>query len=240
MVGRGALLLLGLLGACQPAPVPAAAAETAAVAPETPLLRPPTTCRPPPAPGSGTSSRCWRPATRCPLRSRATGYCPGPHLLRPGPGPGRPRPGHTAAGRGPICAGPLLRCLASGRQVITHPRTDDFDLPTDGHFPLSLILNEWVTNSIKYADTGAQALEIYVSVTRRADVTCIAYADNGRLPTPTRPGPSQPAHELGGLGTQIITLLARQLQGTLFTPPDQPYHYELSLPYVALAPAAIA
>ncbi|MDJ0366560.1 histidine kinase dimerization/phosphoacceptor domain -containing protein [Hymenobacter sp. H14-R3] len=128
----------------------------------------------------------------------------------------------------------VVACLANGRQVVTHLRTDDLDLPTDSHFPLSLILNEWVTNSIKYADTDDQALEINVSVTRRADVTCIDYADNGWPPDPHRPAPPQPAHELGGLGTQIITLLARQLNATLTTRPAQPFHYALCLPHVAL------
>ncbi len=124
----------------------------------------------------------------------------------------------------------VVACLANGRQVVTHLRTDDLDLPTDSHFPLSLILNELVTNSIKYADTAGQALEINVSVARRPHDTCIAYADNGRPAAANPPPPFRPEHELGGLGTQIIVLLARQLNATLTTRPEQPFHYELCIP----------
>ena len=59
-----------------------------------------------------------------------------------------------------------------------------------------------------------------VTVKNRADEVCIAYYDNGA------------GHPAGaaGLGTQIITLLSRQLGATLTTAPGQPYHYELCIP----------
>ncbi|MEJ7663207.1 MAG: response regulator [Hymenobacter sp.] len=60
--------------------------------------------------------------------------------------------------------------------------------------------------------------------------TCIAYTDNGRPPYPRPAGRPQPAHELGGLGTQIITLLARQLHGTPSLPrPALPLRAEFAL-----------
>ncbi|WP_152559986.1 sensor histidine kinase [Hymenobacter sp. IS2118] len=121
----------------------------------------------------------------------------------------------------------VAACLANDRQVVTHLQTDALQLPPDSYFPLALILNEWVTNSIKYADTDGQTLEIMVSVHRHAHGTCIEYADNGRSPLAA---PFPHADPESGLGTQIITLLARQLGATLTTPPHQPYHYELCIP----------
>ena len=113
-----------------------------------------------------------------------------------------------------------VACLANDRQVITHLHTDPVALVPDSYFPVSLILNEWVTNSIKYADTQGQLLELTIRVQATADGTCLSYADSGR--------PAPPEVPTAGLGTQIITLLARQLQATLRTP--APYHYELCIP----------
>ena len=118
----------------------------------------------------------------------------------------------------------VVACLANDRQVITHLQTNFLSLPPDSYFPLSLILNEWVTNSIKYADTAGQVLEITIHVSQRATEACLAYADNGRPPAPA--SGAAPA----GLGTQIIVLLARQLRATLCIPPAQPYHYTLCIP----------
>ncbi|RTQ53411.1 hypothetical protein EJV47_01330 [Hymenobacter gummosus] len=113
----------------------------------------------------------------------------------------------------------VVACLANDRQVVTHLQTDPIDLPPDSYFPLSLMLNEWVTNSIKYADTQGQVLELRIRVGAHAHGTHLSYADNGQ---------PAPAAAPGGLGTQIIGLLARQLRATLHTP--APYHYHLDIP----------
>jgi len=127
----------------------------------------------------------------------------------------------------------VVACLANERQVITHLQTDALALAQDSYFPLSLILNELITNSVKYADTQGQPLELTVRVVAQPEGTRFSYADNGRAPEHAdrpdygaRPDPAAAA----GLGTQIITLLARQLRATLHTP--APYHYELLIPPV--------
>jgi two-component sensor histidine kinase len=116
----------------------------------------------------------------------------------------------------------VVTCLANDRQVITHLQTSDLRLPPSSYLALSLILNEWVTNSIKYAAPSGNVLEISVHVRREAGSACLTYADNGQPPAPGRPT---------GLGTQLIALLTRQLGATLRTCPDQPYQYDLYIPY---------
>ena len=117
----------------------------------------------------------------------------------------------------------VVSCLANDRQVVTHLQTVPLQLPPSAYLALSLILNEWVTNSIKYAIPHEHVLEITVHVHHAAGQTCLDYADNGMPPAgAVAPRP--------GLGTQIITLLTRQLGATLVTPPGQPYHYTLRLP----------
>lgn len=121
----------------------------------------------------------------------------------------------------------VVSCLANDRRVITHLQSGPLRLPPSAYLALSLILNEWVTNSIKYADTPpGQLLEISVRVRHEAQYTCLEYADSGAPPGGAAPG--RP-----GLGTQIITLLTRQLGATLTTPPGQPYTYTLCLPIPA-------
>ena len=116
----------------------------------------------------------------------------------------------------------VVGCLANDRQVVTHLQTVPLQLAPSAYLALSLILNEWVTNSIKYASTPpAQLLEITVHVRHVAGQTCFAYADSGTPPV----GVARP-----GLGTEIVTLLTRQLGATLTTPPGQPYRYTLCLP----------
>ena len=119
----------------------------------------------------------------------------------------------------------VISCLANDRQVVTHLQTEPLRLPASAYLALSLLLNEWVTNSVKYARPPDHTLEISVTVHHEATQACVRYADNGRLPAPGSP-PAEP-----GLGTRIITLLTRQLRAKLHTPPDQPYHYELCIPY---------
>ena len=118
----------------------------------------------------------------------------------------------------------VVACLANDRQVVTHLVTHDLRLPVNSYFALSLILNEWVTNSIKYAATDGQPIEVNVAVRERGQEVCIEYYDNG-----TAAATASPVASSGGLGTQIISLLSRQLGATLTTLPGQPYHYELCL-----------
>jgi two-component sensor histidine kinase len=115
----------------------------------------------------------------------------------------------------------VVGCLANDRQVVTHLQTMSLKLPTAQYLPLSLILNEWVTNSIKYAAPREPVLEIIISLCHEPGRTCLTYADNGAPPA------ADTAPPVSGLGTQLIVLLTRQLGATLRTPPGQPYFYEL-------------
>lgn len=126
----------------------------------------------------------------------------------------------------------VVSCLANDRQVVTHLRTDDLHLPVNSYLALSLILNEWVTNSIKYAAPDGDVLEINVGVRTLPGEVCLIYSDNGladEAPALTRPGRPVAAVS-SGLGTQIITLLSRQLGATLRTVDGHPYHYEMRIP----------
>lgn len=126
----------------------------------------------------------------------------------------------------------VVGCLATDRQVVTHLVTEAVQLPASSYFALSLVLNEWVTNTVKYAVPPADhAIEVNVAVRQEAQAVLVEYFDNGRVPA-AAPGPDD-----AGLGTQIIGLLSQQLGATLTTPPGRPYHYQLRIPPDAPPPA---
>lgn len=125
----------------------------------------------------------------------------------------------------------VVGCLATDRQVVTHLATEAVHLPANSYVALSLILNEWVTNTVKYAEPPADhAIEVNVSVKPQgAGGVLVEYFDNGRVPAAA----PVPDPETSGLGTQIITLLSQQLGAELTTRPGQPYHYQLRIPHGA-------
>lgn len=76
--------------------------------------------------------------------------------------------------------------------------------------PLGIILNELITNSLKYATRIGEQLKIHISLLPHSDGYYINYKDNG---------PGFPAGNLkerdGGLGTYLLKSMCRQLHGHL-------------------------
>ena len=117
----------------------------------------------------------------------------------------------------------VVSCLGDDIHVITHITTDEIAINDDNYLELALILNEWVTNSIKYAARSSNnAIEIEVDVKQLSRQTCITYHDSGvaKAISPGAPG----------LGTQIISLLTQQMGAELTTLNHHPYHYQLCIP----------
>lgn len=118
----------------------------------------------------------------------------------------------------------LLTCFDSDQKVVTHLSMLPISMPVNQNFPISLILNEWITNSIKYAKKPNGMLEIYINLKRTNGNLVLEYFDNGIVSTDN-------TIQKTGLGTQIINLLAKQLKGKLDTMEQNPFHYQLSFPY---------
>ena len=116
----------------------------------------------------------------------------------------------------------VVSCYADRRRVITHLSTMPVSLPLNTCFALSLILNEWITNSIKYAVVGGDVLNMTLSIASIGAEVCIIYMDDGSV--------TEGAAQLAGLGTEIIRLLTAQIKGRLTTTGGHPYHYNLCIP----------
>ncbi|MFM2388080.1 MAG: hypothetical protein RL660_2837 [Bacteroidota bacterium] len=112
--------------------------------------------------------------------------------------------------------------LSHKKNIITHINVNNIVLPHKNIFALGLIINEWVTNSAKYANANKDALVCYLQITNANKTILLEYYDSGT----TNP----PQDVQTGLGLHIVNLLTKQIQGTLKRADNNPYHYYLSIP----------
>lgn len=115
----------------------------------------------------------------------------------------------------------IVECVASEQRIITQLDLQSISLPHNHYFAIGLIINEWITNSIKYAQSTS-ALVLHMRMEQTSKGVEIEYYDNGKeLPS---------TNIEVGLGSEIIQLLTQQLKGTLTRPTQNPYHYLLVVP----------
>lgn len=92
-------------------------------------------------------------------------------------------------------------------------------VPYEKILPISLILNEWVMNSIKYADCK-DMLNIRIQVFQNADKINLHYNDSGAAKRTFTPG----------LGTEIVSLFCQQLHANLKRNTENVFDYNLTIP----------
>jgi two-component sensor histidine kinase len=112
------------------------------------------------------------------------------------------------AGRfiGELCED-LRDALASGSPIAICARAVNHPLPLAQAVPLGLIVNELVTNAIKYAFADDRAGTIWVSLEGRGRELVLAVSDNGVGISQSKAG--------SGIGQMLIEALCQQLGGRL-------------------------
>ncbi len=96
------------------------------------------------------------------------------------------------------------------QKVLVSFEMEDIILNVTVLSPLGIILNELITNSMKYAFDGIDTPAISVYVTKKGGMIRIIYQDNG-IGIPE----SCTLENSKGFGMQLISMLVRQLQGTV-------------------------
>ena len=102
--------------------------------------------------------------------------------------------------------------LYSYERSIAHPQFElkippRLGLPLTQALPIGLILNELITNSLRHAFPELGQGHIYIRMTASRDGAVeLYYRDNGRGFTPED-------HRSGGLGIQLLYILAEQIEG---------------------------
>jgi len=103
-----------------------------------------------------------------------------------------------------------LQILPFDKYVVVAVSPSTIKISSDQAHHLALVVNELVTNTIKYALTNREAATVTVTITRQADAVCLCYRDNG---------PGYPAETLQhwqqNVGLELIdNLMRKSLHGT--------------------------
>ncbi|NAS11962.1 tetratricopeptide repeat protein [Flavobacteriaceae bacterium R33] len=103
----------------------------------------------------------------------------------------------------------VLDAFGVQKRVILKCAMDRLNLDVDTAVPLGLIVNELLTNTMKYAFPDEQKGKINISLTTKdAEIMELRVTDNGV-------GKNNEVIQGSGFGTQLINLLVKQLDGTL-------------------------
>ncbi len=116
----------------------------------------------------------------------------------------------------------LSSILGDGKKIITHLQIEPIEVPQKISFPLGLIINEWITNSVKYAEPIKDALEINIAIYNGNNQVNVNYSDNGKSLT-MKPNKKT-------LGLDIVNILTNQLQGKVEKNPENIFNYKLIIP----------
>jgi two-component sensor histidine kinase len=117
----------------------------------------------------------------------------------------------------------IISCYSIDKSVKIHLNVIEIDLPVAICFPLTLILNEWITNSIKYANTTTNTINIYLNINQNEQFISIDYYDSGNIIEIKK-------KRKIGLGMEVVSLLVIQLKAKLETDKNNIYHYKLEIP----------
>jgi len=106
---------------------------------------------------------------------------------------------------GEICAN-LRQSILADSEIAISTELQPFDLHVDQAIPIGLIVNELITNAIKYAFAPGQRGTILVRFHVLGDRATLTISDNGR---------GMPADEPDGVGMRLIRGLAEQVNAKL-------------------------
>jgi two-component sensor histidine kinase len=121
----------------------------------------------------------------------------------------------------------LRTALAGERSITITTQLERVALTLECALPLGLIINELLTNALKYAFPEARSGHIEISFVQQADAFVLRVRDNG-IGMGEAPG--------HGLGRQLVHRLAAQLSGTVLVTADVGVCVEVRFP----APSCLA
>lgn len=124
----------------------------------------------------------------------------------------------------------LVDSSAISRSVEVESECRDLHLSVDQAVPLGLIVNEAVTNALKYAFDG-RAGKVKVTLSQNGSDCCLSVSDDGC-------GLDGPPRE-GGLGLRLMKNLSRQLRGDLTIASDVGTTVTVRWPLIAITPGEV-
>jgi two-component system, sensor histidine kinase PdtaS len=116
----------------------------------------------------------------------------------------------------------ISNVLGDDKKVITHLEIEQSKVSQKISFPLGLIINEWITNSVKYAVPGIAPLSIFIEIHNGENEIIVNYKDNGKADTQRTVKKS--------LGLDIVNLLVAQMNATIKNNTVNIFTYHLTIP----------
>jgi len=115
----------------------------------------------------------------------------------------------------------VIRNFSQNSSINANITVDNFTIVQKQCAPISIILNELLTNSLKHSN-HAKPLTINVEASLENEHILLSYWDtnDNKLPTIKL-----------GMGLELIDLLVIQLKGTMKRNPEEYYRYKFSIPY---------
>lgn len=114
----------------------------------------------------------------------------------------------------------IINCIETEYKVIANLDIKQINVPHNYYISIGLILNEWITNSIKYAKVNSSPLVLNIKMYYQNENPVIEYFDNGIVNANT---------QTIGLGKEIIVLLSKQMKAQITYNANNPYHYFLTI-----------
>lgn len=114
------------------------------------------------------------------------------------------------------------------RELQTSHEIDAVNLDIEAVLPISLIVNELLTNAFKYAPQGKEPAQIHLGLKREAEGLRLTIQDNG-------PGYDPALHRSDSLGLRLVRTFVDRLSGKLDIQAKPGTTVNISLPWNALA-----
>jgi len=120
---------------------------------------------------------------------------------------------------------PIQKAFGNKHVKILNQIPEKLLLDIKKSFPLGLIINEFITNSFKYAFDEGKSGEIHIALNEQGKDYVLHLSDNGKgLPE------GLDISNLDSFGMSIMQLLAQQLHGTFQIKNDKGLHVEIRFP----------
>jgi PAS domain S-box-containing protein len=120
----------------------------------------------------------------------------------------------------------LMNSYSLSTQIDVSVEVDDVNISIDMAIPCGLIINELVTNSLKYAFAGRESGKLSLALHHQEDHTFSLIAGDDGIGLP----PDFEERSAASLGMQLVQVLVRQLGGEMKSESDQGARFTIVFP----------
>lgn len=121
----------------------------------------------------------------------------------------------------------LNLCFSFGNRIKPRLNIESISLSIDQAIPLALIVNELVTNALKYAYQDTEDPDLQVSITTTKEFLQLSVSDNGA-------GMPVKVSKSNSFGLKLVQSLISQLEAQVTWPKQQQSEWKISVPFAPM------